>query len=681
MAEKIKGLTVKLGFDNSEFKKKMKEADKDIRATENQVKALQKSLELKWDSAKFAEAQKMAQNAITKTDDKVKELRAEMAKLSEKGFSADSSSFINLQTEITKTEDKAERLRNQIQQLNEMKVTRLADSIKNIGDTITKAGQALIPFSAAAASVLAGMTAIGKSTINAATEIDDMSQMVNMNAEALQKWRYIAMQLGLDNTVLQNALTKTQAAFADLSVGEITPAADALAMLGISTEQAAQGMDANFELMILKLSEVTDSTTQAYLANELFGDRLGSKIIPLLNGGASGLKDLNAEFEALGYLTNEDIASLAEFDDALNRTKYAFANIKNEVGVALLPVMETFNQIIVEKIIPAVQQLASWFSNLSDSQKNILVSILAVVATLAPVLIIIGSLTNGVGSLIGVVMKLYTALAAVSAIPIVLIIGAVVGLLAILYNSNEKFRESINRLIGVLGGALAPILDLVMSLFNSLLQSLMPIITMIGDVLAPVITMLATILNPIIQLIGIRLIPMMKSLEFMFKIIQISMLPLMGLLSLLGKGLTWFSDVMSDVFDWVIDKMNKVLKAIEFMINKSIDLINGLIRGINNLGGWLGISLSELDKVKMQIETSSTINTKQTITTTPSTHNNQVKEAIGGVPGTISNSTVNYSNDHSTKNVTIEVTVQNYAAEVDVDKMVQDIQIKLAEAY
>ena len=48
----------------------------------------------------------------------------------------------------------------------------------------------------------------------------------------------------------------------------------------------------------------------------------------------------------------------------------------------------------------------------------------------------------------------------------------------------------------------------------------------------------------------------------------------------------------------------------------------------------------------------------------------------GGTGGDI------YNNDYSTNNTTqnVQVVIQNYAAEVDVDEMVRQINVKLAEA-
>ena len=52
------------------------------------------------------------------------------------------------------------------------------------------------------------------------------------------------------------------------------------------------------------------------------------KIIPLLNSGAQGLRELTEEFEAVGYMSNEQVKSLAEFDNIMNRLKQMIGNFK-----------------------------------------------------------------------------------------------------------------------------------------------------------------------------------------------------------------------------------------------------------------------------------------------------------------------------------------------------------------
>jgi hypothetical protein len=127
-----------------------------------------------------------------------------------------------------------------------------------------------------------------------------------------------------------------------------------------------------------------------------------------------------------------------------------------------------------------------------------------------------------------------------------------------------------------------------------------------------------------------------------------------------------------------------VLKGVEDAINWVIDKINGLIRGINNLGGWLGIHIDEIQKVSLQVSTNSGESYKggdTPDTDKPPTADDYPGNFYDGIDLSGGGDTYNTENDYSTKNTTqnVIVTIQNYAAEVDTDKLLNEINRKLTE--
>lgn len=638
----IKGLTIAIGADTKEFNKELKKADRQINTTNKQVDALTKSLDLDFDANRFAEAQRLAQDVLEQTEAKAKALKEQIVFMANNG-GVDSENYKKLQTELTKTETKAVLLKGKLQDIKNLKMDKIAGQIQNIGDGITKAGNAIKPFSVVATAALASFVAIGKSSIDAAGNIDDMSQQIGINAESLQKWQYVALQSGLTNDQLQNAFVKTQAALADLSTGTTGPGADALAQLGISTEQAALGMEANLDTIISKLAAIEDPIQKASMANELFGDKLGSKLVPLLNQGGEGLSKLTDEFAALGFISNEQVESLASFDDKLNKIRYSFTNIKNQLGASLLPLMETFAAFLSDKVVPAVAKAAGWFGNLSLGQQKLIIGALALIAGLAPVLLIAGKLTSVIGKLTSSTGALTKALTFLSAHPIIAIIAVIAALVALLYSKNEQFRESIDSLMRSLGG-LMPIVDILMDALGSILEALSPIVDILGNVLGGIIEALVPLITLIVNLLSKVLVPVIKAVGAVFKE--------------LGKLIT-------SIFEGVV-------KAIEWMINGVIGLLNGLIKGLNKVGKALGFTIGEIKKVDLGGIKAPDIKADQTFE--DKTEQIIQQTEIAGSPQTVIN------NDYSDRDIKIEVVVQNYGNEVDTDKLVREINIKLAEA-
>lgn len=142
-------------------------------------------------------------------------------------------------------------------------------------------------------------------------------------------------------------------------------------------------------------------------------------------------------------------------------------------------------------------------------------------------------------------------------------------------------------------------------------------------------------------------------------------------------------------FSGVVSIINIVVGAIEDAVNFVIGIINGLIDGVNGALGWLGVHIDRIAEVKLRIDTTAIDDMNDVnaiIDTTPpvtpdggtTTGGGTIYDDIGagGTSGDIINN--DYSTNNTTQNVT--VTIQNYAEEVDVDALVREINVKLAEA-
>ena len=102
MADKIRGLTVEISADASQFNKQMSAVRKEAKSSKEELTALQKSLELEFDGEKLARAQKVAQDAIDATAERADVLRERLKFLEESG-DADTSHYRQIQAELAKT--------------------------------------------------------------------------------------------------------------------------------------------------------------------------------------------------------------------------------------------------------------------------------------------------------------------------------------------------------------------------------------------------------------------------------------------------------------------------------------------------------------------------------------------------------------------------------------------------
>lgn len=718
MAESVRGLTVEISADASSFNKEMSSMRKAAQSSQSELNALQKSLELKFDSDKFSRAQKVAQQAIDQTANNADVLRRRLEYLENTG-NIDTDQYRKLKSELAKTELQAQQLEKQLEKINQIKFNAISESVTKVGNAISGVGKALTPISAAAGAALTGLSALGIKAAATGGEIDDLSQQLGVSAEKVQEWQYLALQTGVGVDTFNNALVKARAALVDLSAGTINNASKALQSLGLNIDNF-KNKEQMFDGILTALASMKDKTLQTAYANEIFGDKIANQMIPFLNAGAENINKLKDEFTTLGALTNEQIKTLATLDDTFNRVKESLKNVCLQIGASFAPLLQRIADMINNDVVPKLQKLADWFNTLTVEQQEFAVKALLVVAALAPLALGIGKVVSAVGGIIKAIPALQAGLSALAANPIILIIAVVAAILLLLYTRCEAFRAAINNLVSTIGEALKPTLDAVMQVLNLLMSILQPIIDLVGGILAVAINVISEALQPVIGIIQaifdiisplldmlmtvveMVLMPIQIAIQALFGILQpllsVALIPLKIVLQalqvplqMLGTLLGWlaplfkvFGNVVTKIFSGVVKIINIVVGVVEDAVNFVIGIINKLIDGVNKSLGWLGVHINRIAEVKLRIDTSNIkgmddVNAIIDSTTPKQPEGGGTVYDNGGGTGT-SGDIYNY--DNSTKNTTqnITVTIQNYAAEVDTDKLVREINVKLAEA-
>lgn len=689
MADSIRGLTVKISADATEFKKEINAVRKDSKSAQAELTALQKSLQLEFDGEKFARAQKVAQEAIDKTAQEAEMLRTRLKQLEESG-NVDTSEYRKVQTELAQAETKAQQLQEKLKELNNLKFDKLANNVKSVGDKIQGVGKALTPVSVAAAGAITGIAALGVKTASTGAELDDLSQRLGISAEKVQELKYVAAQAGVDWEVYNKGIIKARAALLDLSSGISNNATKAVQSLGISLESFSS-QEEMIDGVMTALAGVKDKTLQAAYANEIFGDKIANEMLPYLNAGAEEIQKFKSEFEGMSYLTNEQVKSLATLDDTIYLLKQSLSNVVLQIGASLSPLIQSLTEYVNANVIPMLQRLADWFNNLTVGQQELVIKLLLVTAALAPIATGIGKIVSLVGSIIKILPQLGAAFSALEAHPIVLIIAAIAAVLLILYTQCEAFRESINNLIGTLTSALQPILDVIIGLISKIMSLLTPIITLIGENLASAINMIMEILSPVIEMVSTLLELLSPLLDVCIIPLTVALNALKVPLQIIGQLLNWltplfefFGKVVTSIFKGVIWIVNKVLGWVEDAVNWCIGIINKLIDGINSALGWLGVNIAHIGEVKLRLDTSDIENIDDVNAVVKETQeSNQtgggtVYDQIGA--DTASGDTYNYDYSKTEKTQNVTVVIENYAKEVDVDDLVEKINVKLAEA-
>ncbi len=488
----VKSVSVKIGADTKDFIDGLKKADKGITSTTKLANELEKGLKLKYDEKNFIQAQKQVQNALQQTNDKAQQIREKLKFLEESGR-VNTADYEKLEIELAKTENTATKLETKLKDLDKIKVENATKSFTNLSKNLETVGKKMAVVSAAAGGLLAGMTKLSKDAVKAGDEIATNADKYNLTAEAIQRWNYIALQSDVASETLYKSMVKVRDAVGTRLAGQTNNATKALENLGLSLENIGTDEQA-FTQIIGALSNMQDSTMQAYYANEIFGEKIATDLVPLLKQGGDALNEYAREFEEFGYMSNEQVARLADFDKAMNKINTRFENSKMQLGTALLPVYETLANLLDQKIVPAIEKASNWFNNLDESTKRITTGALLFATALAPVLL-------GASKLVGIIPAINKGLSGLSSHPIIAIIGVVAGLVAYLYTTNEQFAKSVNKLLGVLSRALGAVFEPIANILTIILKLVQPLIDMLGNQLAFSLGVVAKMLEPIVWLL------------------------------------------------------------------------------------------------------------------------------------------------------------------------------------
>lgn len=177
--------------------------------------------------------------------------------------------------------------------------------------------------------------------VNHFTKVGDIAQKTairtGLSTEAISELGYAAEQSGANLEMLSNGL-KFMSRFTDAVKDGSTEATKRLDEFGISTEEfLAATPEQRFEMLADGIAGIKDESLRAAAAMDIFG-RSGDMLVPLLEGGAKGVRDLRMEAKQLGLsISRKEADEAAAFGDAWNRVKRATMGGVFALGSSLVP--------------------------------------------------------------------------------------------------------------------------------------------------------------------------------------------------------------------------------------------------------------------------------------------------------------------------------------------------------
>ena len=175
----------------------------------------------------------------------------------------------------------------------------------------------------------------------AAIQTAKLSQIVGVSTQSIQGLQHVAALADVEQEELTTGLR-----FLSRNLGEAAQGSkqqtEAFKRMGVSVRDA-KGQVRGTEAVLLDLADqfkrAPDGPQKTAAAMQVFG-RSGAALIPLLNKGGAGIRELMEEAKRLGIvMSDQDVKAAGEFDDALDRSTAAISGIANTIGAQLMPVI------------------------------------------------------------------------------------------------------------------------------------------------------------------------------------------------------------------------------------------------------------------------------------------------------------------------------------------------------
>jgi hypothetical protein len=184
--------------------------------------------------------------------------------------------------------------------------------------------------------------------ISNAAEMGKMAQRIGEPVQELSKFAYAANVVGIANDSMEKGIKKLDVAITEAAGNMQSKAGRAFEALsinvvGLNGKVKTQGQV--FLEVAEKFAGYQDGAQKSALAAQIFGERIGTQMIPLLNKGAEGVRDLMSETSGVSA---EFSKQAIEYEENVTRLKKSVNAVGKEVAQFVLPYLVSFTDQLVK---------------------------------------------------------------------------------------------------------------------------------------------------------------------------------------------------------------------------------------------------------------------------------------------------------------------------------------------
>lgn len=483
MAGRIAGITIEIGGNTTKLQKALTGVDKQLRATQANLKDVNKLLKLNPGNTELlTQKQKNLSEAINLTKDRLEQLRS-----AQSGVEKGSAEWDALQRETIETEGKLKGLQGEMRNFGSVSAQQLkavGGKLQEAGGKIEEVGRKLSGISAGAAAVGAGLLKLGYDAVTSADDINTLAKQTGISTDEIQKMRYAADLVDVSLEDITGALRKMKP-----KMDENNETFQKLGVSVTSADGSLRNATDVFYDSIDALSKVQNETERDQLAMALFG-KSADQLAGIIDDGGAALKQYGAEAENLGLImSGETLDALNETNDVIDQTKARLAGTMAQIGADVATVLG-----------PALEKGAEWIGTitaklreLTPEQAETILKIVGIVAAIGPVLVIGGKLIAGVGYLIsnlGIVVGFLGG-------PLTIAIAAIIAVGVLLYKNWDTIKEKATELWNGVKSTFESIKNTVSSVVSSVIGKMQALWSKISSTFNSIKDKISGVINTI----------------------------------------------------------------------------------------------------------------------------------------------------------------------------------------
>lgn len=175
---------------------------------------------------------------------------------------------------------------------------------------------------------------MNREALDSVGALGEQAQQIGVNTDVLQQYRYMASQVGIANDEMDKGLQQLVRRLGDAATGNKSQMA-AFERLGVAVTDAngkVRDADAVFRDVAEAINKLPTAAEQAAASADVFGARLGQKMLPALVAGKKAVDDYVKSAERMGFIiSEEDIKNADKVADQLEENDRLMEVRRNKI--------------------------------------------------------------------------------------------------------------------------------------------------------------------------------------------------------------------------------------------------------------------------------------------------------------------------------------------------------------